>query len=175
MDLGVFRRSRIGLWLWVSLPLLVVLLVFAISRRYCRGLERELLHRTEVAKLMPAMHRQHQAARRTVDAFGARVSDETDAVRELRNRLNDIALECGVVINSLSVEAPPGGMAGSVPCFRADVTGEGEMESLIGLFEKLQTPTGLVSVASLRMGVSMAGAKPLYRTEFVLRWSFLSK
>ncbi len=175
MDLGVFRRNRLGVWLWITAPLAAVLLVFAVSRYFCLRMEQKLLYRGSVTSLMPEMHRQHEAAQQIVDTFGERVSEEAEAVRVLRSRLNDIALRSGYVINSLSVEAPPGGMAGAAPCFCADVRGEGKLTSIVSLFENLQTPTGLVAVASLRMGADQAGSEPLYKSHFVLHWSFLTE
>jgi hypothetical protein len=175
MDLGIFRRSRLGVWLWVTAPLALLLLSFAISHYFCLRMARKMLYRSSVTLLMPEMHRQHEAAQSIVDSFGERVGSEAEAVRVLRSQLNDIALRSGFVINSLSVEAPPGGMAGSAPCFRADVRGEGKLTSVVALFEKLQTPTGLVAVESLRMGAEQAGSEPLYKSHFVLRWSFLTE
>jgi len=163
-----------GLWLWIVVPLVAILIAFAVSNYCCLRMERKLFYRSAVAELMPEMHQQYEAAKGILDTFGERVAGEASAVGVLRSRLNSAALESGFVINGLSIEAPKGGMGGAAPCFRADVRGEGKLMSVIGIFDRLQKPTGLVVIESLRMGADQARADPLYQSQFVLRWSFLT-
>jgi len=170
MDLGVFRRSRVGLWAWLVLPAVLVAVMFGVTTLYLSSISRRLDRRKEFLENLPEIQRALGVTQEVLSGFDTALRAPDGADPELRALLNATAVEVGFTINSLSTEDLATGNSIDKGGVKAKVQGVANMGAIVALFNELQQPAKTFVVDSLSIGTLRIEEEPLYNVVFVLHW-----
>jgi hypothetical protein len=174
MDLGIFRRTRVGLSLWVfGLPVALVVLYYG-TDFFSQYVSRKLEQRSAVMQLLPDAVRKLDEAQATLKATGARVQDEASATAEINTMLSRVADETEFTIVSLKVRRsetpPPPGLI----VLAVEVEGSGYIQALMEFLHAAQREEALLMVRTAKVQLTKSGDDPQYRTSLTMNYYFLA-
>ena len=103
MDLGRFERSRLQFWLWITVPLLLMVLTTVPSMVYLHLVRRDLQARQDLLAQVPAAEKRLRSAQDVLRAVTPVSTQLTEATEEATRRLDRAAKGAGLTIRSLKV------------------------------------------------------------------------
>jgi hypothetical protein len=145
MDLGRFERSRRQFWLWITVPILLILLATVPSLVYRSHVRQDLRERENVLAGIPATERAAEeidALVKAVTPSAVRLVETTEAATR---RLDQAAKSSGLTVRSLKVSEETVDTDG-FKSVRMNVQIQGSLPSVVQWLDALQKPGMLITV-----------------------------
>lgn len=145
MDLGRFERSKVQFWLWITVPLLLLLLATLPSLLYRAHLRRDLERRQNTLAEIPAAERAVRGIDELLKAVTPSSAQQAEATESATRRLDQAAQVSGLTVRALKVseEVDDRGAFRSV---RMSVQIQGSLPAVVQWFDEVQKPGMLMSV-----------------------------
>jgi hypothetical protein len=163
MDLGLFRRRRIGFWLWIVCPLLAAASIHFSVFLYCQRMAGMLQEQKAMAALLPDMAGALDNANSIVDEFPAIRATAAEARSALTTRISELSLQHNFLANNVRIKSLTA--AGPVQKLEVSIEGEGQMLAIMKFVNDLQTPESLMALVRANIRVNAFFPTPVYNWE----------
>lgn len=145
MDLGRFERSRRQFWLWITVPVFLILLVTVPSMVYRSQVRRDLQEREKVLAGIPAAERAAEEVDALVKAVTPSSARLVEATEAATRRLDQAAKLTGLTVRALKVSEETLDTEG-FKSVRLNVQIQGSLPAVVQWLDALQKPGMLISV-----------------------------
>ncbi len=166
MDLGLFKRRRFGIWLWIICPWLVAAGIHYSVYLYNQRMAAMLQEQKAMAALLPEMTDSLRHADDVVNEFAGIRATAAEARSGLTTRISELAVEHGFVANQVRIKSLPA--SGPMQKLEVVIEGEGRLLSIMKLVNDLQASKLLVSLTQANLRISSFAPVPVYNCELGL-------
>lgn len=169
MDLGFFKRSKMGFAVWIIAPAVLVAAVHYASRAYVERLEVELTRQTTMLGMVPGMKARFEAARAAICDCATDIPGGEDPVKVLGSALRVLASTNGLTVHGLSMNGLQEESGECVSVVQADLSGDGDLTCMVRLLDELPRASLLASMDSVRLTYLEGQSESVYSADFGLR------
>ncbi len=173
MDLGLFKRKKIVFWLWIVLPLVVIVGIHFSVYTYCQHIAETVQTRRALALLLPDLDSALSLSEAEISRF-SEISGTASEVRAAVNtRISAVSAECGLVVNSLRITSE----LTKDPLQKLEVSmdGEGGLLAVMKFMNRLQSPELLISLVNANLRIAKFEPNVVYNYDFEFEISFVQK
>ncbi|MCZ7592000.1 MAG: hypothetical protein M5U15_07505 [Kiritimatiellae bacterium] len=167
MDLGIFQGRRGAFWVWVSVPLLLIVAATLTTGIMQRSARHELDTLRADLALLPDLEQRVQRAAAILQHATPTFAHRVERTQEATRRLDESAAENQVTIRSLKVldEIRSEGDF-SVVTFR--VQAEGKLKAVALWLDQVQKPGLLLSVRAGSLSCNVPVTTGVYSVDFTI-------
>ena len=165
-------RRSIAFWLWLMVPVLLVIALHLSTEVCCRYVGESLAWRQAMAQLLPDMILQQDAARKETGLFTLSREQGLGIIEALGAKLNNMTTQGKFRIDSLGVEK--GGADAAMNVFQVNLNGSGDLPSTARFLYNLQASERLLNVDYARLSPQKGGKEEnFYNVELSFRYQML--
>lgn len=192
MDLGGFRRSKIGFAAWIAVPAVLVVVIATVPSLLAHRMIHSFDESRRWMELIPEMQIRLKAVQKQMLLFSIPTAGQIDASEAVHTRINKAARQAGMVVDSLLVEpledAPAdsssldkagavaaGGAAKPLRIFRLTVVGEGPILALTKFLADMEIQSTLTAVETAALSLTRNRPEAYYTGTFVMRCYVVSE
>jgi len=171
MDLGLFRRKKIVFWLWIVLPVFVIVGIHFSVCRYCRHAAESVQQRQALALLLPDLDSALALSEAEISKFSEISGSAAEVQVEINTRISAVSAECGLVVNSLRITSES--TKDPLQKLKVSMDGEGGLLAVMKFMNRLQRPELLISLVNTSLRIIKFEPKIVYRFDFDFEVSFV--
>ena len=167
MDPGRFERNRWRFWMWIALPVTIILLAILppwVYLKHVLGLQAQHRAMTESAAELDARLKTVDAALAAALPPLSRLGEATD---DTTRRINQAAQRSGFAIRSLNVAKSPSPVEGLL-AVTFTVQGEGSLPAVVKWLTEVQQPGLMLRVEKTKLAALKIPSDEVLASEFVL-------
>jgi hypothetical protein len=167
MDLGVFRRTKWRLSMWILGPVALLAILFSSFNTFYRAAEKQIGHQTAVMNILPQMDRHLQAASNTIRRFtfgqtGLR------ALNGVNTEITEAAQHAAVALNAINAQKSATNAFNELLSLQLTVKGDGNLQSITRFIQEIQHPFSLATTENVKLKTSSLAPDAAYTAELTL-------
>lgn len=168
MDLGVFQSRRGAIWVWIAVPLLVIVLATAITMVMQRSARQALeLRQADLARL-PDLEQRVARASTLLQQITPTTAQQVERTQEATRRIDEAAAMAGVTIRSLKVVDEVRD-EGEFRVVTIRVQAEGKLKAVAQWLDQVQKPGLLLSVRAGALNSNIPITAGVYSTDLTIQ------
>ena len=167
MDLGRFERSRVRFWMWIAVPLALIVVACLPSWHHLARCRQQLAQRTALVAALAPLEERLATTESVLKKAVAEPDRGAEAVDQATRRINHAAQISGFVIRALNVDKASAVTEG-FRVLRIAVSGQGALPAVVRWLSDLQAPGLMLRMESAKVTALSLPPDDTVSAEFTL-------